>query len=169
MVGWLQVDAEPPASYFRWSFNSTPGIARDLSQFTTDQGISVLTYTPKVAADYGTIQCWGKNALGSQRLPCTYHLVPAGKPDPPIGCGVTNTTHKTVSVSCQKGFDGGLKQRYVIIKKILVVLIVIYLMQIYFNCKYNWRSYHKHLLTNSGICCNKFGLFSRIYCNCVCA
>lgn len=82
-----------------------------MNQFTTDQGISVLTYTPKAAADYGTIQCWGKNALGSQRVPCTYHLVPAGKPDPPVGCGVTNTTHRTVSLSCQKGFDGGLKQR----------------------------------------------------------
>lgn len=83
-----------------------------MTQFTIDQGVSVLTYTPKAAADYGTIQCWGKNTLGSQKVPCTYHLVPAGKPDPPIGCAVTNTTHRTVTVGCQKGFDGGLKQKY---------------------------------------------------------
>ncbi|CAG9812933.1 unnamed protein product [Phaedon cochleariae] len=51
------LDAEPAATSFRWSFNSTPGIARDLTEFTEEvQSTSVLTYMPRVAADYGTIQ-----------------------------------------------------------------------------------------------------------------
>ncbi|CAH1960871.1 unnamed protein product, partial [Acanthoscelides obtectus] len=110
-----KVNAEPPALAFRWSFNSTPGISRDLSEFSTGQdGISLLTYVPRVAADYGTVQCWGRNAIGSQVIPCTYHIVPAGKPDPPQNCAVANVSHHSVLLSCQKGFDGGLRQKFVL-------------------------------------------------------
>lgn len=111
----MQVDAEPPASLFRWSFNSTPGIARELSEYTAEPGGSVLTYTPKTAADYGTIQCWGRNDLGAQRSPCIYHIVPAGKPDPPAGCTVLNLTHNSISIACKKGFDGGLRQKFALV------------------------------------------------------
>nr|CAI5870529.1 unnamed protein product [Callosobruchus analis] len=101
------------ATAFRWSFNSTPGISRDLTEFSTGQdGVSVLTYVPRLAADYGTVQCWGRNAIGSQVIPCTYHIVPAGKPDPPQNCAVANISHHSVLLSCQKGFDGGLRQKF---------------------------------------------------------
>ncbi|KAJ8942333.1 hypothetical protein NQ318_005325, partial [Aromia moschata] len=109
------VDAEPVAGVFRWSFNSTPGISRELSEFTLEAGASTLTYVPRVAADYGTLQCWGQNSIGSQIVPCTYHIVPAGKPDPPDKCAVTNVTHHSGSVSCRRGFDGGLRQRFVLV------------------------------------------------------
>ncbi|XP_044747222.1 nephrin-like isoform X3 [Coccinella septempunctata] len=107
-----KVDAEPVAKLFRWSFNSTPGISRELTEFTTDEGGSRLTYVPKIPADYGTLQCWGQNDIGTQRQPCTYHIVPAGKPDPPHTCQLSNVTHLSVFLSCKKGFDGGLKQRF---------------------------------------------------------
>ncbi|XP_044263990.1 nephrin-like [Tribolium madens] len=107
-----KVDAEPPASFFRWSFNSTPGISRELSEFTTEDGCSVLTYVPRAPADYGTLQCWGRNEIGSQSVPCSYHIVPAGKPDPPHTCGVANVTHHSVLLTCKKGFDGGLRQKF---------------------------------------------------------
>ncbi|XP_074032136.1 nephrin isoform X2 [Leptinotarsa decemlineata] len=111
-----KVDAEPMATAFRWSFNSTPGISKELSEFTSDAGgSSVLTYVPRVAADYGTLQCWGRNAIGFQMIPCTYHIVPAGKPDPPHGCAVGNISHHSVLVSCKKGFDGGLRQKFVLL------------------------------------------------------
>lgn len=103
----FKVFAEPNALSFRWSFNSTPGIARDLDGFTAEEGSSVLTYVPREAADYGTIQCWGRNSIGTQRVPCTYHIVPAGKPDAPHACITTNLTHHSVLINCKKGFDGG--------------------------------------------------------------
>ncbi|GJQ76782.1 hypothetical protein Trydic_g15622 [Trypoxylus dichotomus] len=107
-----QVDAEPAASLFRWSFNSTPGISKELSEFVSEAGRSVLTYIPKTLADYGTLQCWGRNDLGSQAIPCVYQIVRAGPPEPPNSCAATNTTHHSVVVSCRKGFDGGLKQKF---------------------------------------------------------
>ncbi|XP_031347369.1 nephrin-like [Photinus pyralis] len=110
-----KVDAEPAASLFRWIFNSTPGVSRELSEFTAEPGSSILTYTPSIAAHYGTLQCWGRNELGSQQTPCVYHIVPAGRPDPPNGCAVSNTTHHSVTVNCKKGFDGGLRQKFVLL------------------------------------------------------
>ncbi|KAJ8925637.1 hypothetical protein NQ315_009482, partial [Exocentrus adspersus] len=110
-----KVDAEPVATTFRWSFNSTPGISRELTEFTSDVGLSTLTYIPRVAADYGTLQCWGSNDLGWQLVPCAYHIVPAGKPDPPHSCVAANVTHHSVLVTCKKGFDGGLRQKFVLV------------------------------------------------------
>lgn len=67
----LQVDAEPAATKFRWSFNSTPGISRDLTEFASTPGsegaaaaaASILIYVPRIAADYGTLQV-SKTILG---------------------------------------------------------------------------------------------------------
>lgn len=109
------MDAEPAASLFRWIFNSTPGVSRELSEFTAEPGSSILTYTPSIAAHYGTLQCWGRNELGSQQTPCVYHIVPAGRPDPPSNCVVLNVTHHSVHVNCKKGFDGGLRQKFVLL------------------------------------------------------
>ncbi|ROT85662.1 putative nephrin-like isoform X3 [Penaeus vannamei] len=38
----------------------------------------------------------------------------AGKPDPPANCTVTNQTSTSFSVACQAGFDGGLRQIFVL-------------------------------------------------------
>ncbi|CAH1181158.1 unnamed protein product [Phyllotreta striolata] len=110
-----KVDAEPAATVFRWSFNSTPGVFRELTDFKNEAGgTSVLTYVPKVAADYGTLQCWGQNDIGTQMSPCIFHVTPASRPDPPHSCVVGNVSHHSVSVSCKKGFDGGLRQKFVL-------------------------------------------------------
>nr|XP_022909798.1 nephrin-like [Onthophagus taurus] len=108
-----KVDAEPPPTSYRWSFNSTPGISKDLNQYASEPGGGVLTYVPRTLADYGTLQCWATNTLGSQRTPCIYQIVRAGPPEPPTNCAPVNVTHHSVIVSCKKGFDGGLKQRFV--------------------------------------------------------
>ncbi|XP_018327739.1 nephrin-like [Agrilus planipennis] len=113
-----KVDAEPAARYFRWSFNSTPGISRILKEHTANAGLSILTYQPMSASDYGTIQCWGNNEFGTQRAPCIYHIVPAGRPDPPNGCVVANITHHNANITCVKGFDGGLKQKFIMLVKV---------------------------------------------------
>jgi len=41
--------------------------------------VSELIYTPKGERDYGTLACWGRNAIGKQSEPCLFQVVPAGK------------------------------------------------------------------------------------------
>lgn len=42
-------------------------------------GYSRLNYTPTSDLDYGTISCWGRNAIGVQKSPCIFQIVAAGK------------------------------------------------------------------------------------------
>lgn len=103
---------------FRWTFNNTASNSVEVSTFEIvgadgdDPGRSVLQYTPRADSDYGTLLCWGRNALGSQAVPCMFHVVPAGRPDPPYNCSAANRTHHSFTVSCARGFDGGLRQRF---------------------------------------------------------
>lgn len=41
-------------------------------------GFSRLNYTPTSDLDYGTISCWGRNAIGVQKAPCIFQIVAAG-------------------------------------------------------------------------------------------
>uniref|UniRef100_B3NYI9 GG10743 n=1 Tax=Drosophila erecta TaxID=7220 RepID=B3NYI9_DROER len=42
--------------------------------------VSELIYTPKGERDYGTLACYGRNAIGKQSDPCVFQVVPAAKP-----------------------------------------------------------------------------------------
>jgi hypothetical protein len=65
--------------------------------------------------DYGTVLCWASNELiGSQKIPCVYHIIPAGKPDTVTNCTVLNQTFDSLFVSCMEGFNGGLQQSFII-------------------------------------------------------
>ncbi|MPC40531.1 Nephrin [Portunus trituberculatus] len=107
------VDANPEQHTFRWTFNNTadtidvPG-----SHFSTSSGHSVITYTPMTELDYGTLLCWSTNDIGSQREPCVFHIVPAGKPEPPGNCSVFDGTKTSVRVRCAAGSSGGLQQTF---------------------------------------------------------
>jgi hypothetical protein len=63
--------------------------------------------------DYGTLMCWGSNEVGLQRHPCIYQVVPAGEPDPPHNCTISNQTSAFLEIDCEQGFDGGLPQFFV--------------------------------------------------------
>ena len=54
--------------------------------------------------------CRARNEIGTQENPCIFHLMPAGKPDPVYNCSESNQSYSTMSVTCKKGFNGGLKQ-----------------------------------------------------------
>jgi len=41
--------------------------------------VSELIYTPKGERDYGTLACYGRNAIGKQSEPCVFQVVPAGE------------------------------------------------------------------------------------------
>ena len=108
-----EVDSNPSASLFRWTFNNSVVKSKDVDFRTIEQGgKSVATYSPTNEQGYGTLLCWGRNELGPQVVPCVYHIVPAGKPDPPKNCNLKNKTQTTLHVTCHKGFDGGLPQEF---------------------------------------------------------
>ncbi|XP_050693474.1 nephrin-like [Eriocheir sinensis] len=110
-----RVAANPTASSFKWTFNNTADtIDVPHGRFTSEPSYSIITYTPVTELDYGTLLCWAENAIGSQKQPCLFHIVPAGKPDPPANCSVQNQTATGFTVACQEGFDGGLRQVFML-------------------------------------------------------
>uniref|UniRef100_A0A8D8SKZ5 Protein turtle homolog A n=2 Tax=Cacopsylla melanoneura TaxID=428564 RepID=A0A8D8SKZ5_9HEMI len=107
------VDANPPSVSFHWTFNNSG----DLTEVATNKYIntattSTLNYTPVNDLDYGTLACWGTNMVGSQRVPCYYQVVAAGRPFPLVNCSVTNYTDSALEVECLENFDGGLPQSF---------------------------------------------------------
>ncbi|KAK7073995.1 hypothetical protein SK128_004910 [Halocaridina rubra] len=106
-----RVASNPPALVFKWTFNNTADtIDVPPGRFTSTPTYSIITYTPMTELDYGTLLCWAENDIGQQTLPCVFHIVPAGKPDAPGNCSVSNQTTTSFQVSCDRGFDGGLPQ-----------------------------------------------------------
>ncbi|XP_071543726.1 uncharacterized protein [Panulirus ornatus] len=107
------VQANPLQASFQWTFNNTADtIDVPQGRFTSSSSHSVITYTPMTSLDYGTLLCWASNEIGTQREPCVYHIVPAGKPDPPSNCTVGQGTRTTIRVRCVAGNSGGLTQRF---------------------------------------------------------
>lgn len=74
-----QVDANPPDVDFRWTFNNSAETS-DVSQtHITRMGTSsTIFYTPMTELDYGTLLCHASNKIGSQRIPCVFHIIAAG-------------------------------------------------------------------------------------------
>lgn len=75
---------------------------------------STLTYTPVSELDYGTVMCWANNMAGRQQEPCVFHIIAAGKPDPPFNCTILNQTTESLEVECTEGFDGGQPQYFLL-------------------------------------------------------
>ncbi|XP_071454106.1 neural cell adhesion molecule 1-like [Hetaerina americana] len=112
---WCEVEADPPATSFRWKFNNS-GETLDVApgRFSSNGTASLLRYSPASDLDYGTLSCWAENAVGHQGTPCVYQVVAAGKPFPVRNCTLFNQTSTSVEVSCIPGFDGGLPQRFLL-------------------------------------------------------
>ncbi|XP_063231784.1 protein turtle homolog A-like [Bacillus rossius redtenbacheri] len=110
-----EVDANPPPASFHWTFNNSGDLAEvPASKFTASGGVSRLNYTPASDMDYGTLACWGSNAVGHQRAPCIFQVVAAGRPFPLVNCSVANQTADSLHVECAEGFDGGLPQSFLL-------------------------------------------------------
>lgn len=77
-----EVDANPNDVHFTWKFNNS-GESMEIppSHFTIDRSRSLASYTPLTDQDYGTLLCWARNEFGEQKLPCVFHVVPAGMYD----------------------------------------------------------------------------------------
>nr|XP_045584158.1 uncharacterized protein LOC123746584 [Procambarus clarkii]XP_045584159.1 uncharacterized protein LOC123746584 [Procambarus clarkii]XP_045584161.1 uncharacterized protein LOC123746584 [Procambarus clarkii] len=64
--------------------------------------------------DYGTLLCWATNYIGIQRHPCVFHILPAGKPEPPSNCTVWGGSRTSVRLRCVAGSSGGLSQHFLL-------------------------------------------------------
>ena len=109
-----RLDAVPPVVTFSWRFNSSGDVVDIAENHVATHGLqSSLSYVARTELDYGTLLCWGANALGHQKKPCVYRVVPAGPPDAPDNCTLVNNTSETLHVKCLGGYNGGLDQTFV--------------------------------------------------------
>lgn len=83
-----KVDANPMNVSFYWAFNKTETPLSSLNNQQDelnnyeqiDQSLeSLLLYTPMTKDDYGYLACWAENAIGYQRVPCLFNIIPSGK------------------------------------------------------------------------------------------
>ncbi|RWS26474.1 hemicentin-1-like protein, partial [Leptotrombidium deliense] len=107
-----EVEADPSEVTFHWSFNSTVDEESDSIKFIAEGRKSIATYTPRAYLDYGVLYCWAENNVGRQLDPCLFFVIPAGPPDPPENCTVTNITAHTLTIECLPGYSGGLDQTF---------------------------------------------------------
>ena len=125
-----EVIASPAASKFTWSFRSfhssnsytLPDVSANAStitgknshhQVTRDGNRSWLFYHPKSRQDFGSLSCSSVNEIGAQRKACIFNVYSASPPDPVRDCIVTSDSYDAAVISCLPGFDGGLKQSFV--------------------------------------------------------
>ncbi|XP_044729168.1 nephrin-like [Chrysoperla carnea] len=112
-----EVESFPPPESFKWSFNNTAETI-DVPQIrfksTSVLSMSTLQYTPVTEMDYGTVMCWANNLAGRQIEPCVFHIIAAGKPDPPFNCTLANQSTESLQIECIEGFNGGQQQSFMV-------------------------------------------------------
>ncbi|XP_071035295.1 protein turtle homolog B isoform X1 [Parasteatoda tepidariorum] len=106
-----EIEADPSKANFTWKFNNSVE-SMDILTFITEDSVSIATYIPRTEYDYGTLLCWGKNSVGTQKDPCVFTVIPAGPPDPVQNCSVSNHTEESLMIRCQEAYDGGLQQSF---------------------------------------------------------
>jgi len=96
------VTADPGDVSFLWQFNNSgENFEVEHSRFGTGNGsTSELFYTPKSERDYGTLTCWGRNAIGRQTEPCVFQLVPAGNKPESEGSKILVTLQFYTNMGC---------------------------------------------------------------------
>lgn len=106
-----EVEADPDDVAFRWEFNSSSGNLELVPTYTSGTK-SLVNYIPRSESDFGTLQCWGRNSVGQQRIPCLFYVIPAEPPSPVHNCSVSEETENSFRISCIEGSDGGLTQYF---------------------------------------------------------
>ncbi|GIY42092.1 ig-like domain-containing protein [Caerostris darwini] len=106
-----EIDAYPNVVNFSWVLiNTDKQFTLPASQFSSNGTRSVATVSPRAPQDYGVLQCWATNVVGPQKDPCSFRIIPAGVPEEPKNCQVTNRTSDCLYLDCESGEDGGLQQ-----------------------------------------------------------
>ncbi|RWS07616.1 Nephrin-like protein, partial [Dinothrombium tinctorium] len=100
-----QVNAEPEVLSFKWQLNNSFETV-DIHSFVSNGTTSIASYIPRSSSDYGNVHCWGENIVGRQKQPCP--------PETINNCRVRNQSLDSVYVVCVPGYDGGLKQSFIL-------------------------------------------------------
>ncbi|KAK7078905.1 hypothetical protein SK128_015575 [Halocaridina rubra] len=110
------VEAHPLPHSFRWAMNTSTGLVDiALSHSNSSGSKSIVRYKPQTHLDFGDLLCWGSNDVGTQRMPCVFHIIPAAKPEPVSECVAERNSSMPASyvvVSCMAGWGGGLNQSF---------------------------------------------------------
>ncbi|KAG0411730.1 hypothetical protein HPB47_011135 [Ixodes persulcatus] len=104
------VEADPQDVSFAWSFHqghrnlklATNAFSATTPNRDSNSARSVLLYTPKTDADYGSLFCLARNAVGESAEPCVFQVIPVGPPMTPFNCTVEEVTSESVHVTCQR-------------------------------------------------------------------
>ncbi|XP_015913628.1 CD166 antigen homolog isoform X2 [Parasteatoda tepidariorum] len=105
-----EVDASPSTVSFTWALDGAKILSTE--QYSSNGSHSVATISPRSPKDYGLLMCWASNAVGRQREPCTFRIIPAGPPEEPRNCLISNRTTHCLVLECEMGHDGGLTQLF---------------------------------------------------------
>ncbi|GFY77147.1 uncharacterized protein TNIN_295151 [Trichonephila inaurata madagascariensis] len=73
-----EVEADPQEVSYRWSLDSPLGTLV-LSNWSSAPHRGSLNYSPLTGNGYGTLLCWGRNSVGTQKEPCLVNIVLAGE------------------------------------------------------------------------------------------
>jgi echinoid protein len=103
-----------PRPDFEWSFNGNKlhtamGDHYDVNATVLAEDVfrSVLLVSNIRDVDYGEYKCSARNSMG--RLHTPIRLQPKGPPERPKALSSVSTTHNTVTLQWEPGFDGGLQ------------------------------------------------------------
>ncbi|XP_039760019.1 hemicentin-2-like [Pararge aegeria] len=111
------VSADPADVAFYWQFNNS-GESFQVSParyVSTGGTSSELRYRAASERDYGALLCRATNAVGRQKKPCVFQIVPAARPSPPRNCTAKKAIKHNeayLTVRCVAGYDGGLSQHF---------------------------------------------------------
>lgn len=72
------VEASPASVTFDWTVNRY--LLHNHIQHSNNGLTSRMPYKVHTKEDYGTVECLAKNAIGQQKEPCRFHIIPAGLP-----------------------------------------------------------------------------------------
>ncbi|KAM3962170.1 neural cell adhesion molecule 1, partial [Aphomia sociella] len=111
------VSADPADVTFYWQFNNS-GESFQVSParyVSTGGTASELRYRAASERDYGALLCRATNAVGRQKRPCVFQIVPAARPSSPRNCTanrIIKHNEAYLTVRCIAGYDGGLTQHF---------------------------------------------------------
>nr|QRF78289.1 nephrin [Terebratalia transversa] len=105
-----------PKVEFSW-FKGDKAVNTSLPKYSTEtKDVDLAKYQSSLYVhnvtkeDYGEYRCIGKNDLGTDSIVIDFDG--QSKPDSPFDIKIVNTTHNSITIKWQLGFDGGLKVMY---------------------------------------------------------
>ncbi|XP_075969526.1 uncharacterized protein LOC142972358 isoform X2 [Anticarsia gemmatalis] len=117
------VKANPAVTSYRWvlvdeAVNITT--LRNHPHNIIETEDPVLLFERPNGTAYNTIFCWGQNDVPTEKAahtPCTFLVTDETVPRPPTDCQAKKNTENDIIITCEKGHDGGMPQKFKFIVK----------------------------------------------------